>query len=381
MTLIVPRYGGENISDVYGSVLSFFGIASKRKLKADVGKGNRLVLLVLDGLGTRTLEDSLPASALQGFERSNITSVFPSTTCVAMPGLYMGMTPAEHGVFGFTSFIKELGTIVNMFNLSHPSQDEQLPSLANDFESYIGNVFPPLGKKLQSSGVASRAIWPSLDLRWQWQGLPISGMEKVRYYSPWDALTALKDSLKGDSGPAFVTVYIPFVDTLSHHYGPGSQQTKEAVRGLFAMLSSCVGACKDFTLLVTADHGQANNRKTNFVDEELLSMLDMPPFGDSRAVFLKTRQEEKVGRYMEKRFPRFQLYTKREALDKMLFGSARMSQRFSERLGDLVAVPDCDESLLYPFLRTKSMDYYSYLGQHGGLTTEEQQVPLLMMRK
>jgi hypothetical protein len=194
-------------------------------------------------------------------------------------------------------------------------------------------------------------------------------------------MTALKDSLNAERGPAFVTVYVPFVDTLSHHYGPGSQQTREAVRGLFGMLSSCLSKCRDFTLLVTADHGQANNRKTNRVDDELLSMLDMPPFGDGRAVFMKTRQEEKVTRYMEKRFPKFHLYTKKEALDEMLFGASRMSQRFSDRLGDLVAIPDCEESLLYPFLRPKSMDYYSYLGQHGGLTTEEQQIPLLIMRK
>ncbi|MDG7042143.1 MAG: alkaline phosphatase family protein [Nitrososphaerota archaeon] len=380
MTLIKPRYGEQSISDLYGAILSYFGMDGQNDLKYKIGKGEKLVLIIMDALGMSTLRNSLVDNELKDYETLQLTSIFPSTTAAAMLSFYTGLTPGGHGVLGFTSYLKELGTIVNMLNLSHPSQEEQLPMIAHNFSSYISESAVPLGRRLQENGIASMAIIPTSLVSTPSSNFTLSTMKKVPYYYPWDAMLRLQ-SLLNENGTAFISFYISTIDTLSHHYGPKSMEVMSATKDLFRFLNSLLAELKGFTLLITADHGQTYNQRTNVVDGELLSLLDMPPFGDSRAVFMKTRNVEKLRRYFESRFPRFELFEKKEMIKHGYFGP-EVDQRFQDRIGDLIAVPDYEECLVYSYKgEAADQEYFQFKGYHGGLTTEEQEVPLLVYRR
>jgi len=379
MVFIKPKYDGESIANVYDSVLSFFGEGGRRPLKDGLGTGSKLVLIILDALGRSTLEHAYP-DVDRYFERRAVTSIFPSTTAAAMLSFYTGMTPAEHGVLGFTSYIKELGTIVNMLNLSHPSQREQLPLLKHDLRSYLGNSTAPIGERLRVAGIRSKAILPTNLIGSPISTYTTSGMAKIPYYTNWDAVSLLTKELTS-AGDAYITLYISTVDTLSHIYGPYSDEVRSATKDILNALIGALRALKGYTAIITADHGQSYNEKTYVCNQELLSMLEMPPFGDARAVFMKTRDAERVTRYFEDNFPDFRIYSKKEAIDQLLFGDNFNFARFSDRVGDIIAVPDSNESLVYQFKGSSDMEYISLKGHHGGLTVEEQEVPLLIMQR
>ena len=67
-----------------------------------LGEAAQVVLLTLDGLGWRQLQDRLrTAPVLAGLEGGPISSVAPTTTAAALTSLTMGMPPAEHGIVGY----------------------------------------------------------------------------------------------------------------------------------------------------------------------------------------------------------------------------------------------------------------------------------------
>ena len=382
MNFVFPKYDGSSIANIYESVLNNFDLSGGRTpLKKKPDKSQKFVLVIFDAFGEKILEKALEKGyiekqLIESFEWDTITSIFPSTTACAMLSFYTGLTPAEHGVFGFTTYIKELGTIVNMLNLSHPSTEAPLPLLQQNFPSYISDKAVPIGDKLKEKGINSFSIVPASIYDLPTTQFHHRNMERIKYYYPWDAFQILRKVLL-ENETAFVSLYVPTVDTLSHHYGPFSEETLSSAGDLMKLLLSSIKGIKGLTLLLTADHGQIDNLVSHIVDQELMEGLEMPPWGDSRASFMKVKSEEKVRRYFEEKLKGFQIFTKEEYLKEKVLGNG-VDKRFEDRIGDLLAVPYVPESLIYPYRGLDAeKDYISFKGHHGGLTEEEQLVPLL----
>ncbi|MGC8661766.1 MAG: alkaline phosphatase family protein [Nitrososphaeria archaeon] len=378
MDIIKPEYNGNSIANIYASVIKFFGGNSDRiPLKYNLGRKDKFVLIILDAFGLSVFDKI--KTPLADAEVKRITSIFPSTTAAAMLSFYTGLTPSEHGVMGFTTYMKEFGSIINMLNLSHPSQEEPIQMLAQNFSRYISEKAIPLGVELSKLGVSSTAILPNSISDSPTTIFHTRGMNRVKYYYPWDALIQMKKLLSNE-GKTFISVYIPVVDTLSHHYGPQSQETLSSAEDLLAMISKSLSGIKGFTALITADHGQVPNDKTNVVNQQLMDILEMPPFGDSRAVFLNVKNEDSAIRYFEKNLGGFVLFRKSEVIKNEYLGP-RLNPRFESRVGDILAVPQVNESLIYSYRGEGDADYIAFKGHHGGLMQEEQGVPLMIIQR
>ena len=336
-----------------------------------------LLLIILDAFGYSVFDKI--KNPLEDAEVKKITSIFPSTTAAAMLSFYTGLTPAEHGVMGFTTYMKEFGSIINMLNLSHPSQEEPIQMLAQDFPKYISEKAVPLGVELSKLGVSCTAIVPNTIFDTPTTAFHTNGMNRIKYYYPWDALTHMRNLLSSE-GRAFISVYIPVVDTLSHHYGPQSPSVLSSAEDLLNMISRSLMGLKNFTALITADHGQVPNEKTHVVDQQLMDILEMPPFGDSRAAFLNTKNEDLVIKYFEENLKGFTLLRKSEVIKEGYLGPV-LDQKFIDRVGDMLAVPEVNESLIYSYRGEADADYIAFKGHHGGLTPEEQEVPLIIVQR
>ncbi len=378
MELVKPEYDGNSNANIYGSAIKFFGGNTDRvSLKYSLEKHDKLVLIILDAFGLSVFDKI--KNPLEDAEVKRITSIFPSTTAAAMLSFYTGLTPSEHGVMGFTTYMKEFGSIINMLNLSHPAQEEPIQMLAQNFPKYISEKAVPLGVELSKLGVSCNAILPYSIFDSATTAFHTKGMNKIKYYYPWDALMHMRNLLSNE-GRAFISVYIPVVDTLSHHYGPQSSSVLSSAEDLMMMISKSLMGLKNFTALITADHGQVPNEKTNVVDQQLMDILEMPPFGDSRAVFLNTKNEDLAIRYFEKNLKGFILLRKSEVIKKGYLGP-KLDQRFADRVGDILAVPEVNESLIYSYRGEGDADYIAFKGHHGGLMQEEQGIPLIMVQR
>jgi len=206
--------------------------------------------------------------------------------------LVTARVPGDHGVLGYNTFVKRLGGIVNSLRYTHPSSNIR-DSLSNGvpFES----AFPKAKGYLSQVEKGTAAVLPQGIENTEFTRVVHGKVEETRtYFNIWDAGNSLT-ALMG-KGYRFIYAYIPDVDTLAHKYGPYDPSTLEAAREIFMKFYYALKKRGDYTALITADHGLIETDKVVEVrgEQELMSLLELPPYGDSRALFLKSRFDMKV---------------------------------------------------------------------------------------
>ena len=67
------------------------------------------MLILADGLGLEMLEREAAARTLREHLRSELRTVFPSSTAVALTSLATGEWPARHAVTGWWTYLEQSG--------------------------------------------------------------------------------------------------------------------------------------------------------------------------------------------------------------------------------------------------------------------------------
>ena len=164
-----PRYGGGSLADVLPAVLTALGFDGERTGPA-LASTERAVVLLVDGLGTRALlEHAAVAPYLAGLLGSpasaRISTVFPSTTPIALTSLGTGLTPGEHGITGL--FVRlASGQLVNTLAMPAETDLRALQPQPTAFERAVG------------AGVAVTRAGPAA---FDGQGLTEAGLRGGRY--------------------------------------------------------------------------------------------------------------------------------------------------------------------------------------------------------
>ena len=103
------------------------------------------------------------------------------------------------------------------------------------------------------------------------------------------------------------------------------------------------------------------------------------PAGSPRDYFLHVK-EEHLAQAKEMLIGTFkgkaEVYLTRELIDQGLFGPGAPSQKFNERVGNLVVLPYAAESV---FWYEENRFMVKFYGNHGGLTREEMETILLFI--
>ena len=130
---IMEYFGGEHCHDVNSLLIS----------KLNEKKYNKIVLLILDGLGSFNMDCCLGNdSFLQSHKIADISSVFPPTTTAALTSIYSEQYPNEHCRIGGTLWLAS----------------EQ--RLENGFGECVDRTFPYIyfGDKLKSMGIETNSV-------------------------------------------------------------------------------------------------------------------------------------------------------------------------------------------------------------------------------
>src|SRR5215213_5230924 len=115
---LLPDYSGACISNVVPALLEPTP-DDVPWMPAGVLDAERVVLLVLDGLGWDQLQDR-PACAptMSALAGGPICSVVPSTTATALTSIATGLTPGQHGVVGYRIAVD--GEVLNVLRWPTP---------------------------------------------------------------------------------------------------------------------------------------------------------------------------------------------------------------------------------------------------------------------
>ena len=385
-TLLRPDPGVPNLVDVSRAVAAAGGITNialspfASELATTLAERDHLVLILADGLGLEMLDREPSARTLRDNNRSEVRTVFPSSTAVALTSLATGAWPATHAVTGWWTHIEEIGGPATILQYRRRSDDRTLTDLG--VEPDVALPVPSLMARLRRPGhmLMPRNIAGSVYSRY-WTG----GEPTEEYPSLAGTYGAIMQAVMGADEPTFIYVYVPHIDNESHHSGSesiGARAALVAVDRLVADLHAGLG--RSTTLVVTADHGHLGvtpaNRFMIRDSDGIPPLLGSPPSGDARVLEFHVRPGEHER--FEERFrasfgEHFFLLTTDEVEELRLLGPEPLSPDTRQRLGDFMAISRGDAVLgFYP--SQASRQGLRQRSHHAGLTPAEMLVPLVV---
>jgi hypothetical protein len=400
---VMPDYEGGGLLNVPATVLDVLGARESRDAPPLTGldpalrEGVRQVVVILaDGLGWWQLEmlcdrgDTPFLAELRdrarrgdGAQLLEITTVFPSTTAAAITTLNTARTPLEHGNMAYFVWLEEFAQVTAMLRWGPAitRRGSYFDDPAVDPGRYV--LVPSIHGRLRERGIPSYLIEPDIFRSEAMTRMHAAEASYVGYVLPSSMGVRLRELVESGSRPSYVYAYWAGIDTVSHLYGPRSEEAAMEAALLDLDLRRAVGDRRagDTLIMLTADHGLATTDPDKMLDivgdEELRALLRNPPAGEPRLVFLHTDHPDRVREHLDGRWPGlFTLLDRDDLIDAELFGrgDATTSRR---RIGEVVAMLDGD---LGASIVKVDGQTFRHRGSHGGMTSDEMNIPILAWR-
>ncbi len=404
LEFIHPKYDGGSILNLPGTLCGLMGVPPVGHHPAlvedildplmDMAHDiRRVVFILMDALAFHRLqawmgngEAPLWARLSQEGLLAPLTSVSPSTTSTALPTLWSGLSPAEHGMVGYELWLKEFGVVANM--ITHSPFRVRGDLADGGFKAEQALPGETLGARFRAHGVEAVAF--------QHYTIAQSGLSRMflkdatvrPFGTAVDLMVNMRQLVEANPQKRqFIALYWSQVDNFSHNYGPDDerpalefQHFSQAFEHYFLRRLD-PAARKGTMVILAADHGQILTPVDSHYDlgshPGLARRLHLLPTGENRMVYLHIRpgQVEAVREYVEKHFMgQFVQLDPGYAIRQGLFGPGDPHPRLTDRVGDLLLLPKGPAYLWW------GEEISPIIGRHGGLTGEEMLVPLVAAR-
>ena len=383
-----PDYTGGGLINLVASIESALGKTPKyqplRHLDLSGLKGSRnIVLMIMDGLGYDFVMGYGKGTVLHEHLKGKMTSVFPSSTSAAIPTIFTGLSPQEHGMTGWFMYLREFDCqVIPLPYVLRSDKTRSLEKLKAIQEMF--NI-KPLADRL--------AIEPYV---LQWSKILNSGFsvvssgksERIGYKSLRGYFEAIKRVIGSHKRRKFICAYYPRHDSLCHRYGSTSKKVLDHFRELAQRLSSFLDSLEgtNTIVIITADHGMIDVYPSTRIDMEdhpkLKRMLAQPLCGEHRFAYayIKPSKEKDFERYVRTKLTQCcEIFRSDDLLKKGYFGRFNIHKEMRNRIGDYVLIMKDHYGIYDRLAHEKKNDYN--LGDHGGLSKEELYVPLIVVKR
>ena len=385
-TLVRPDPAMPNLVDVARAVATASGAGGlgltpfADDLAASLAHREHLVFILADGLGLEMLEREAAARTLREHLRSEIRTVFPSSTAVALTSLATGEWPARHAVTGWWTYLEQIGGPATILQYRRRSDERSLVDLDVPPEDAfpVVSLAPRMGRLCHY--LMPHNIAGSVYSRYWAGGAAVAG-----YQSLTATFSSIMETVMAADEPTFVYVYVPHVDKEAHDGGPESVGTRDAIIAIDRLVADLKAGLGDSAaVVVTADHGHlaaSPSERLMIRDADgIPGLLASPPSGDTRVVEFHVRPGEH-DRFEERcraNFgEQFFLLTTNEVEDLSLFGAEPLAPRTRQRLGDFTAISR-GATVLGFYASQASREGLHQRSHHSGLTPAEMLVPLIV---
>lgn len=334
-------------------------------------RADSVVLVLIDGLGAISLRQHAGhARALTAdmAKKDVATSVFPSTTAAALTSILTGVWPGEHGLVGYRVIDPSRDVLVNQLT---GWESEGLDPLT-------WQAAPTIFEHAGAEGRAAFAVGVAAYAGSGFTRATLRGAEFVAAHTPAERVEVAYDLAERHPG-SVVYCYLPEVDKAGHRYGVDSIQWISALEEVDAALSLRVPS--GVGVLVTSDHGMVDvpaHRQVVLEADHLVGVRHLG--GEPRMLHAYLEPDASVADVV----PRWRrdlagladVVTRQEAVDAGLFGPS-VTAAAASRVGDVLAVAR-GNGAVYDGTAADQRNR-GMVGQHGGLTAEERQVPLIRL--
>lgn len=355
----------------------------------EVASYRHIVLMVFDGMGYSFLKEGLadmdmPPEA----ELYKISSVFPPTTAAAMTTLYTGLSPAEHGYFGWTLYMKDPGCYLNI-----------LPGTLLGKGAPAGEVLDQVYAQLPVTSIYTRIenegdrrqgflVQPQSIGGSRYSRMTTQSAQVIKYKRDKDFARAVYSPVKKNPDEkTFTLCYSENPDKqmhLSGTRGPWAEDYRKKLGHLFCKLASRYRDSSTL-LLITSDHGMVDMEEYYAINEdpELMDLLARPPFPESRLLSFFVKEGKKDlfrERFLRKLGKDFMLVGGAEFLKKPWLGPGKLHPCYQDYVGDFVALATGRKGIkYYGTEKSQKRKPGCFKAHHAGFRPEEFSIPLIKM--
>ena len=382
-TLVRPTHREPGIVHLIQAIAHLTGVkgvelSPPMRLIADlIGRADHLIFVLLDGLGMSTVR-RLPAdSFIASHVRRELIATCPSTTACALTTVATAAFPNQHGVCGWFTYFPELLTTATVLPFKERFSGQ--PLVERGIRPQDALRLPPILPRMTHRALT---VTPSNIANTTYNYFCRGGTAGVGYDTIPHAVDRIIEEIRNSTGPTYVHLYLPEIDTICHHLGVDHPdvvpKVMEIDRELGRLADSVSGRAK---VVISADHGLIDVPRDDqlflFPGDPLLDLLVVPPTGDARMpVFhVHPQARDEFARQFLARFNnRMHLITTDEAERMELFGPGPFSIHARSHFGDFIAFPYSAATLA--FHGSDKPIANVFLAVHAGLSPQEMWVPL-----
>jgi predicted AlkP superfamily pyrophosphatase or phosphodiesterase len=401
---IYPFYGMYSIAELAPTIHSLFGIpVSRPTLPSNFfnnysQKYQKIITFIIDGFGYNHFTEY--HKNLSFFDKLQdrgevypLTSVFPSTTPAALTSIYTGLTPQEHGLPEWTVYFEEFDAIIEplLFRKQKSHKRDSLITQGGKAEMlFWGDT---IFTQLAQSAIPSHNFMYRDYATSSYSSMVATGSEVQTFGSGSELMSKLRATIQTTPGSTYFFVYWSFIDSAQHAYGPSSIQHTHALAEFSDLIENELlqkiqpADVANTLLLLSADHGQTSIRGEDILYLDKYVYLNeaysngkngqsILPTGAPHDVFLfidPSKLEETLRLLKKDLEGKAEVLTTAEAISRGLFGINIPSQRFLNRIGNILILPYPGIHIWYEHFPAKT---FLQLGTHGGLSENEMIVPL-----
>lgn len=378
---LMPNYNN-SILNLINSILKKFNVETKYKGLSKLDKildkeYKNVVLVVLDGMGERVLNDHVKNGLFKQNEIDTITSVFPSTTTAAMTTYYSGKPPIETAWIGWSQYFKEYGKTLDLFPEKDSYTGDKLKINNLPVDDIIG--FKTVYEMIREENEQIKT----------YEIMPTHCAKKAKITMTANTIEEMCECIETlctARGNKFIMAYNDNPDGILHKFGCESEEVNEFMKNTEKEFEKLIEKLKETNtiIIISADHGHNDIKETIDIveEEELQKCLLMPPSVESRATSFLVKEEMKENFeriFNEKYGDRFKLYTKEEFLKNEFLGYGEKHEKIDEFLGNYISVAiDSSRFLLGTNLSRELKKLDEKKSTHSGLTKNEMEVPLIV---
>jgi hypothetical protein len=374
--LTVPRYGEETLADIGPSLLGALGVRDEPN-GLGLPELQRVCLFLVDGMGWTHLQANRDvAPYLSSMTGRALSAGFPATTVTSLASIGTGLPPGEHGLTGYSTYVEEVGAVVNW--LAWRSVGDGV-DLRDRLVPEVVQPRPTVWERAQMAGIATTVC--TYD-NFADTGLTRAVLRGGRFggtVAEGDAVARAVDAI--DRGHrSLVYVYVSALDLVGHVRGPDTDAWR-AQLGIVDRIAEQLGAGlpAEAALVVTADHGMVtvpDEAKLDFDSSESLQEGVIALAGEPRMRHVHVRRGavgDVVAAWRDVLGSSWHVCDRDEAIALGLFGPI-VTTTASSRIGDVVALSLANGGVVE---RSKLPRLSAMPGQHGSVTDDELLVPLL----
>ena len=419
-TLFLPNYDYNVFKALSTSFVAVDGVSvnnrntllGKRNVKKKLENAgvldSKLVISVLvDALGFRNVSQSNTLMKL--FEEEQgilLSSIYPTMTSAVLSAVAAGLPPEENGILGQKIYIDEIGNIVDFLTMQTPKTRlvDSLPKVGINVRHFLWSSMVYDELVADDDFLRVKVIVKDISK----QGLSWIVIDDFKYVVGFDTLvdgmsTVKRIIEKYPDKKLLIELYFSELDSISHVYGPMSQEYEFQLKMLethFSWLFNSLDKeyIENGSFFLYADHGQHelnDEEKIRFSKDEfenLREWMRSPPGrtgASGRAIhfYIKPEYEDDAIEWLTEKMDSLGLIIKTEDHLKELYPSLKRGakERVLTRIGTIQAILKSGASIDFKKEdngnnKSEPIFQKDFRATHGSLTLDELVVPFIFTK-